>query len=117
MTRYEGPTFMTSWLGFARKRGWVAAVAVKQPGRVAVNLLSYHPSRPISVTLTCDGVEIKPGKAPTLSMAGPGPEAMNADGKPPLITMHEEAIEVGPTTAIDLQPCSVTTVILETTRR
>ncbi len=117
MTRYDGPTFMASWLSFARKRGWAAAVAVKRPGLIAVNLLSYHPSRPITVALECDGVDIKPGRARTISLAGPGPEAMNADGKSPLVTMEEGEIDVGPATAIVLQPCSVTTVILETTNR
>jgi hypothetical protein len=114
MTRYDGPTLMGSWVGFERKRGWAAAVAVKKQGQLAVNLLSYHPTRPIVVTLKFNGVEIKPGKARTISMVGPGPEAMNADGKPPVITMQEGTVEAGPATTIVLQPCTVATVIFET---
>ena len=114
MTRYDGPTLMASWVSFERKRGWVAAVAVKKEGQLAVNLLSYHPNRPIAVTLKFNGVEVKPGKARTIMMIGPGPEAMNADGRPPVITMQEGTIDAGPATTIILQPCTVATVILET---
>ncbi len=114
MTRYEGPTLMASWVGFPRKRGWVSAVAVKIPACLAVNLLSYHPTRPIAVTVVCNGIDIAPGKARLIAMDGPGPEAMNADGQPPVITMREEWIHAVPdNTTIVLGPCTVATVVFE----
>jgi alpha-L-arabinofuranosidase len=114
MTSYDGPTLMASWIGLDRKRGLVAAVAVKKEGKLAVNLLSYHTTSPIAVTLKINGVAIKQGKARTISMVGPGPEAMNAGGRPPIITMQEGTVEAGQETTIMLQPCSVLTVVLDT---
>lgn len=116
MTRYDGPTFMGSWIRLPHKRGWVAAVAVKREGQLAVNLLSYHPTRPVTVALKCAGVAIKPGKARTISMVGPHPEAMNGDGKQAVITLQEETVEASPVTTVVLQPCTVTTVVLDTSK-
>jgi alpha-L-arabinofuranosidase len=114
MTSYDGPNLMASWIGLNRKCGLVAAVAVKKEGKLAVNLLSYHPTSPIAVTLKINGVAIKQGKARTISMVGPGPEAMNAEGRPPIITMQEETVEAGQETTIIIQPCSVVTLVLDT---
>jgi hypothetical protein len=40
---------------------------------------------------------------------------MNGERKPALITMQEGTVEAGPSTTIVLQPCTVATVIFETT--
>lgn len=109
-TEYEGPTFLGSWLYVDRPCGWLTAVATRKPHQIAVNLVNTHPSRDYRVALRLPGVRIQ-NRARTIALAGAGFDAMNEEGKPPVITMVEDMIEAAAETHLMLAPCSVKTVV------
>lgn len=112
-TRYAGPTFRGSWYYVDRRIGWAQAVATRREGSVAVNMLSYHPTLAIEVTVDLVGVEPAADTARYIRMVGPGPDASNRDGEQAIITLEEGVLPINDGIVITLHPCTVATVIID----
>jgi len=126
-TKWHVPAF-DDRLGIAGRVPWVAGVAVKKKGRVALSLLSWHPTRAAEITVQLKGVVPRAADARVLRLVGPGPNAMNQEGQPAVITLREETLQVAvsaprrnaPADAprasarLRLPPCSMATILFET---
>jgi hypothetical protein len=103
---------MVTGVGVSYPIPWINTVAVRDGRTLALNFISWHPSRTANVEIEIAGLTGTTWDARMIRVGGPGPDVQNEDGKAAVVAMKEDRASVERVFNVQLSPCSVTTILL-----
>lgn len=115
----RGDVVRTEWLEQPRFKAmlgkgtapWLTATAVRHGSQLAVSIINWHPTKPVRIELNLRG------PAPTQTLTGPDPNAIDQEDKRAVVVVDSELAKWAAENVCVVPPVSLTTIMFNLERR